>query len=543
MAFIMYRIALIILLSCFLFSGCFSQHSLDQKFRRDLDSARTRSDGVSEETVSDGLGSLEESDLNSDGTLDLNADLAVKLSVQHSRQLQGARDTLIRELLEVLSTRRSLGIQPEGSVQFDTVLEGEDRSEDARQGELSITDTLGTGAELTLNAQEREGDVLLRSSGHEITLGLDQPLLRGRGYENSHRALLQAEHELIYALREFALARQDLALDILTDYYELINLKTILDNTRLNVERSTFLRRRSEAMFKVQMAPYIDVLRSEQQELSAEANLSASGSRFGTAKKRFLSRMGLSTELKIILQDEVPHLRSLAQTEAFCRDQALDRRLDLKTSANRVEDAERDVRVARNRLLPDVNLFAEASTQEIEVRLGGDQETASETREEARAGIRFEIPMDRRDERDAIRLAQLDLDQAQRRWKGTDEEVRIDVFSNVSQLNNFRRNVEIEKENNRIALRRVDNAVFRFKSGELSNRDVVEAENELLDARNALVAALIAHELERLTLLRNMGLLDVSDGGAVVELDHLSGALFKAPVDMRVKPVAKEDGE
>ena len=106
--------------------------------------------------------------------------------------------------------------------------------------------------------------------------------MRGVGYENSHRALLQAEHELIYALRAFALARQDLALDILTDYYELINLKTILDNTQLNVERSTFLRRRSEAMFKVQMAPYIDVLRSEQQELSAEANLSASGSRFRT---------------------------------------------------------------------------------------------------------------------------------------------------------------------------------------------------------------------------------------------------------------------
>ena len=79
--------------------------------------------------------------------------------------------------------------------------------------------------------------------------------------------------------------------------------------------------------------------------------------------------------------------------------------------------------------------------------------------------------------------------------------------------------VMIQKQNTTIAEKRARNALLRFKGGELSNRDVVEAENELLDARNAYSQALVDYELQRLRLLRNIGLLDVEANGDLRELD------------------------
>lgn len=47
--------------------------------------------------------------------------------------------------------------------------------------------------------------------------------------------------------------------------------------------------------------------------------------------------------------------------------------------------------------------------------------------------------------------------------------------------------------------------------------DVIEAENDLLDARNAWGQARIDYELQRMQRLRNLGLLEVAADGTLVE--------------------------
>ena len=77
--------------------------------------------------------------------------------------------------------------------------------------------------------------------------------------------------------------------------------------------------------------------------------------------------------------------------------------------------------------------------------------------------------------------------------------------------------------------------MFRFKNGELSNRDVVEAEDELLLARNSLAQSLITHELERLGLLRDLGLLELDAVGVLREIPSESSgsSLFGPPLELK----------
>ena len=60
-------------------------------------------------------------------------------------------------------------------------------------------------------------------------------------------------------------------------------------------------------------------------------------------------------------------------------------------------------------------------------------------------------------------------------------------------------------------------ARIRFEAGEISNRDVVEAEEALLEAQNSLISAKVDYEIQRLQLLSDLGILFIDEQGMFKE--------------------------
>ena len=58
---------------------------------------------------------------------------------------------------------------------------------------------------------------------------------------------------------------------------------------------------------------------------------------------------------------------------------------------------------------------------------------------------------------------------------------------------------------------------MQFERGDLPNRDVVEAQQSLLEAQNSLVGEQVAYEIARLGLLRDLGILFIDEKGMFVE--------------------------
>jgi len=131
--------------------------------------------------------------------------------------------------------------------------------------------------------------------------------------------------------------------------------------------------------------------------------------------------------------------------------------------------------------------------------------------------VTAEIPFDRRDRRDAIRRAELDREAAERRYAEQFDVILLEVRESYSRLRSLTVSVDIQLKNIEIAEKRAKNALLQFRNGTLSNRDVVEAANQLLDARNAYITALTDYEVQRLNLLRQVGLLGVARDGAIIE--------------------------
>lgn len=497
-------------------SGCWSTDALDSSVRRTILNDATPTLANSTNTITDAVAEMHDSrKLPAQLNIDLNA--ALRLATQYSRSLQSKREQLYLSGLDVLAATRQF--EPQCSGTLDYVLNKDSDGNTSRNGGLGLKSSviLPTGGKLSAAAGTQAAmSNSFNSATYDTTANIElrQPLLAGAGYEASHEPLTQARHGLVYALRSFALERQDFSIGIMENYYNLVIQKAVLENTRLNVEQATYLRKRSEALFKIRRAPSIDVLRAQQQELTARNGLLQTESDYEIGLSRFLIEAGLPVSIQLKAGTEVPVKKPLSLNKDTCIKLALERRLDLKTMQEKLDDSQRRLRLARNALLPQVDVFGKSGTREQ----GTDAPGGGAFDSDYAAGISMEIPLDKRDERDAIKKSMIEVAASERNVTEKRDTIRVEISDSFSKLEALSETVVIEGRNIEIAQRRADYATFRFRNGELSNRDVVEAQNDLLNARNAHVRALVQYERQRVQLLRDVGLLDVAADGTLIEL-------------------------
>ncbi|HMO49709.1 MAG TPA: TolC family protein [Kiritimatiellia bacterium] len=499
-------------------SGCYSARSLDRYVEREVERVAEQSSGISREVVVDSVRELS-SEFGTDAAmLDLDRDRVLAVAAVSSRTLQTRREDLYRAGLNLFGTRRDFGPNVSGVLEYVYAAPENSTERQTLFASLAAEQILPTGGRIraagsqTVAREDREADGNDRFSGR-ASLRLDQPLLSGAGRSSSHEPLIQAERDYVYALRRFTLERQDFAINILRDYYNLLGQRNVVENTRTNHQQFIFLRQRSEALFQVNRAPAIDVLRSQQEELSALNRLTTAEEAYRIQVGRFLVQLGLPADHPVSLADDIPVMRPVTLEEKEAVGMALENRLDVMTVRDQLEDARRKLAVARQSYLPEINAFGIAEWDADDATSLGDQSFDSSWQ----AGVRAELPLDRRAERDAVRVAEINLAAAQRRWDEFQETTALEVRDSYSQLRSLTVSVEIQLRNIEIAEKRAANALLQFRNGRLSNRDVVEAANDLLGARNSYISALADYEIQRLTLLRQIGRLDVSREGAIVE--------------------------
>ncbi len=448
----------------------------------------------------------------------VDLDEALRLGTRYSRALQGKREQLYLSGLDRLASLREFGPQYSGTLGYVLAKPGDGDDSRSTQLGLKASQILPTGGTLSAGADGRadaaSGNTNDTTYTRSVNAELRQPLLAGAGYEASHGALIQSERDLVYSLRAFALERQDFAVGIMKSYYSLLIQNSVLANTRQNVDQSTFLRRRSEALFRIRRAPSIDVLRSMQQELSASNTLNQAEAQYDVERRRFMIELGLSAEASVVITGRVPELRPLDLNMETCVVLALRQRLDLRTEEDRVEDARRNLRIARRALMPKVDAFGKAAAT------GESQDSVADgdMNDEYSAGIQMDLPLDKRSERDAVKRAMIALEAAERSLTEKRDTIRVSIMDSFSTLESSRQGAGIEFRNTQIAQRQADYAALRFRNGEADNRDVVDAQNQLLSARNTYVRSLVQYEQQRIQLLRDVGLLDVAADGTLVEM-------------------------
>ena len=439
---------------------------------------------------------------------------ALKVAGRQNRELLRSREGLTLSALSLVNARHAVGPRLAGSV--SSILTGDDRAERVRTnaGTLSVADLLPSGAQATVTGDLSQshglGDVRPTSAGGSVTAKISQPLLRGAGYESSHESLTEAERQALYDVRAFELSRQDLAIQVQSEFYGLVTQRQVIRNRESSLASFEYLKRRSERLFELGRVSEVDKFRAAREYLVAENELVDTRQEYETRLDRFKILLGLETAARLDVAEEIPAPRPLEIDLRHAVDVALTNRLDVMTQRDTVEDAERRLRIRRRDLLPDLSVeaigtrSAPAGSRRVDSTLEHDTYSV---------GVSLELPLDRVRERGALRAARIELDRSRRDLTNQEDTVILEVRESLRTLRSSESSLKIQEQIAASEEKNVRVARMRFESGEISNRDLTDALTALADARDRLIREKANVETARTRLLRDLGVLVLDEEG------------------------------
>lgn len=359
------------------------------------------------------------------------------------------------------------------------------------------------------------GDVSTLSTGALIG-SFTQPLLRDFGTAIETEALMQAERDLLYELRNFTRFRKTLAVRIASDYYSVLLLRETARNNHAGLLANNLSLEREQAFQQEGLRTLLQVGRLEQSALQQDLRWTSSITRYKRSLDNFKLLIGLNAEDNIILDDNEMTLITETGMESpeLSLDQAIElaiqTRLDLYTDLDRVQDSARRIRVAANALNPALDLNLSVSVPDGP---NGDWGELDFENAVYSSGLSFDLPLDTKADRNSYRRALIDYEAATRNYLLSVDQIKLDVMDAWRRMNEASKSYDINVTSVQINERRVEEAELRAELGLGDIQDTVDSQNDLTAARTELVSSIVDHNIAKLEFWRDVGLLYVNDNG------------------------------
>jgi outer membrane protein TolC len=332
--------------------------------------------------------------------------------------------------------------------------------------------------------------------------------------------LTQAEHDLLYGVRDFTQFRKQFTVDIASEYYGVLGARDQVRNYFRNYQNSVQMNERASELAREGRTTQTEMGRFEQQVLDAESNWINAIRTYKQSLDGFKVRLGTSADTRIVLDEQDLSTLTIRHPDVKVEDAiqvALKARLDYQNAMGRVDDAQRRVRLAIDNLKPQMDLVAGVSLSSDPNKTSGFAYPELQ-RYHWNAGLDLDIPLDRLEKRNIYRSSLINEAQAERAVMQLGDEIGLEVRDNWRLLEQARRTYEISEAGVKLAERRVEEQNLLAELGRARALDQVDAQNSLLSSRNQRTQALVGHTIARLRFWNSMGILYVKDNGQWKEI-------------------------
>jgi outer membrane protein TolC len=347
-------------------------------------------------------------------------------------------------------------------------------------------------------------EVSVRADSQAYSVSVTQPLLQPFG-PAATADLTNAERAVNSAMRRAVLAQEHLMLDVARTFYSVLAQQRLVEAGTRAVTRAQTLRASSEARTAVGLATRLDVLRADLLEAQAQAQLDLQQEQLAEQTDRLKVLLGRSLISPLTLAGgdtwtpvgsppDVPLVQLTAS--------ALGSRVELLDAREGVRDAERMVKVARWRLVPDIGVTAGYT------RVGDAFPTATVIARPQPggwfAGISTTYELNR-SSNTAVASAEVRVRAARRMLTDLEQQVEADVRRAHRARERADASVIIQTRAVELARQQLRLAELRYERGLAGNFDVIDAETNVFQAGSGLIAAQVARALADLALDRATG--------------------------------------
>lgn len=338
----------------------------------------------------------------------------------------------------------------------------------------------------------------------ETRVTLAQPLLNGRSQLSNRDRIADAERRIDAAENALARTREDLVLEVVRSFYQVVEAEELLAVGARSVDRVAGLAEMASGRLELGQVSKMDVYRASLNVARLRNAQLELESRRERALDTLKLLIGVDPEVEFQVNGGLqgPTLDGLDLAKA--EEIALDLRPEIAEARSRVADAEREVLVARHRLWPELDLVGSYARQGL-----GDSfdDSTRFDREEWTVGFRSTSPLNRTAERVAIGVAEIELRGRERELRLARHQVRREVRDALRQLERVSASSALASEIAEQAERQVELARLRYERGVTDNFDLVQAELELAQARTGTVLAKIEQTLAAAVIRRATGTL------------------------------------
>jgi outer membrane protein TolC len=340
-----------------------------------------------------------------------------------------------------------------------------------------------------------------------VSLRVTQPLLRGFGKSTTEFDLLNSRRNLQSSERSLELARQRLAVDVVANYYNIVRQAALVDVAEKSLARNKELLRASEARLEVGLASKLDVFRAELQLSQAEDALIYRKEALELALDSFKFNLGLAPSDRVALEMLEPDYQPVEVDIETLTRTALQSRIEMREESDRIQDAQRALAVNRQNLLPQVDMNWRYERRGLGNSFGSSFDFVDNA---FNMFLSTSYPLDRSSENASFAMSQIDLSARRRQMRLVEYNITNEVRAAARNLERLGKSIVLQERNTDFAEKQMRLATLRYQRGLASNFDIIDAENNLIQARSNYVSLLSDYHVAQIDLKRVTGTLDVA---------------------------------
>lgn len=370
---------------------------------------------------------------------------------------------------------------------------------------LSVRRKIPLGTEVSVSGQSstvniEDGNDLHRDS---VTVSLQQPLLRSAGLLVNREPIKLAQSRQTAAMREIELRKNDLVMSVAETYETLLKLQLQQTLEQLTISRLERLLKLAQARERQGRATRVDTLRSEKRLGDASLLLSRTKETLRSTRADFAELLALPATTELTAMTYPVPIVAVTNAEDAVK-VALSNRLDYAQVLQDYDDAKRGIRIARNSLLPDVNLAVNYQ------KLGEGESGSAAARMDTDAwfvGLQVKSDLPMRSGMSAVNMASVGAEMAQVRIETFKNAIARQVVQAFADYECSKSEANTAEKNYRLAKRQADFARQMFERGKGDSFSASDAEEELQGAQAKWLGAQTAASVTAYRLLRMTGTL------------------------------------
>lgn len=435
---------------------------------------------------------------------------ALDVAAENSREFQRQKESLYLAALSLTTTLNDFRLRFGGggggsadgtndSSADVTLTDDLSASASSAVGTQVVTNFVQTFMRSVINGGRFDGSAILNMT-------ITQPLLRGAGRHIAREPLTQSERNVIYAIRDFERFRSQFAIDLVADYWNVVQQMSDLTNVDANYNSLKLSRLQIEELYNAGRRTIVDLGRAKQSEYSANAQQVSAKNRLQSTLDSFKLTLGLPVTSAIALDPaELTKLVDQGVTPVKLSEQeavrlSLSRRFDYRTNVDEVEDVGRRVMIAENALNFGLD-FTAAISVPSEAGSGLDMDWSKINWS---AGVDINLFLDRIPLRNAYRSQLITFDQTLRAREQAEDQLTSSVRRSLRDIQAALDTFQIQTVAVDLAGQRVEATTDLYGAGRVQALDKLDAQDSFLQAQLNRNAAIVDYAIARLQLMNNL---------------------------------------